>query len=181
MNRNRNLLTTTCIAAMLAMPMAVQAGDSKTDMNAGNQHEVSDAGSAAGEAPTGERSELQKAWDEFARFTAEQKDAAVQAGDDMLNAMDERIAGWREAAREDGVSPEEEEDRVAEMRSVRRDISSQLDEARVTHDEDWSAEVWRDFKQAVGEAVDTFESQFDDDTAYESGEKPYQEGAAGGN
>lgn len=184
MNRNRNLLTTTGIAAMLAMPLAVQAGDDKAaDRNGATTIEradTMDSGTGGGsEAATGTRAELERAWDGFAKFTAEQRDAAVQAGDDLLKAVDERIDGWREAAREDGVSSDEEQDRVAEMRAVRADIADRLDAAKVEQSDGWTAGAWSDFKESMGTAVDEFQALFED-TAYQDGNAPDEDATFSG-
>ncbi|ANK81207.1 MAG: hypothetical protein TEF_10675 [Rhizobiales bacterium NRL2] len=170
MNRNRNLLTTTCIAAMLAMPLAVQAGDDKAaDQATAEQSDMTKTEDGLADA----RSDVLSAWKEFEAYTGEKLEPAVSAGEDLLRAMDRRIDLWSES------DEPMKEQRVAEMRSIRADIADRLDEAKVEHNDGWSANAWSDFKESMGAAVDEFQALFDD-TAYEDGDAPYEDATATG-
>lgn len=179
MNRNRNLLITTSIAAMLALPMAAQAGDDKAaDMAADtaastSQTDRSETGDMFAEA----RDDVATAWEDFKAYTGEKLQPAVDAGDDLLKAMDRRIDSLGES--DAGMEQPENDDKVAEMRTIRDDIAGQLEAAETEHREGWSEQAWNDFKASLGAAVDEFQDLFDE-TAYDDGEPPYQDKTAAG-
>ena len=107
--------------------------------------------------------DVENAWDDFTAYTAEQKDAAVKAGDDLLKAMDRRIDLWTESDEAENSEAEKKEEKIAEMRAIRDDIANRLETAEGGSADDWDEDAWTRFKDTVGDAVDSFQSYFEED------------------
>lgn len=155
-------------AALLAAPAAAIAGTGQSaDDGAGAATMQGQKGEPADSGTTVSKDRLERAWDDFASFTAEQKDAAVKAGKDVLDAMDERIDKWRNSDEAKNITVKKREEILADMREMRDRLAERLDKAK-----DSTRETWDDFRSAVGDAVDAFQKRYEDEPDAKKAETP---------
>ncbi|MEC9346582.1 MAG: hypothetical protein VYB54_10155 [Pseudomonadota bacterium] len=131
----------TALAALAVILVAAgtgQASDSRSDM----------------------RREVAEAWDTIAEYSAEQKDKAVEKGEEIVGNLDRAIADLGEEAREaKGDAKVALERRTEELKELRAESATRLDGLRES-----TADRWDTAKAAFGDAVDAFRKRWSEAT-----------------
>ena len=98
------------------------------------------------------RQEISEAWEAIADYSADQKDAAVERGEELMDNLDERIDQLAEEASEaKGEAKAAAEERLEDLKHLRADAADRLEKLRES-----GTERWDDFKAAFGDAVAAF-------------------------
>ncbi len=102
------------------------------------------------------REEVAEAWDAIADYSADQKDQAVEKGEQIVANLDRAIEDLGEEARDaTGEARESLDRRMIELRELRATSADRLDGLR-----DSTAEHWDATKAAFGDAVDAFRKRW---------------------
>lgn len=110
----------------------------------------------ASESRSDMRKEVAEAWDAISDYSADQKDKAVEKGEQIVDNLDRAIADLGEQASEaKGEAKVALEKRMAELKDLREESATRLEGLRES-----TADRWDAAKAAFGDAVDAFRKRW---------------------
>lgn len=102
------------------------------------------------------RREVTEAWGAISGYSADQKDLAVEKGQEIVDNLDRAIDDLGDQARDaTGEARESLERRMAELRDLRAESAGRLEGLR-----DSTADRWDAARAAFGDAVDAFRARW---------------------
>jgi hypothetical protein len=85
------------------------------------------------------RAEAQEAWQDLKAATADERQAAVEAGRDVVSAIDRQLAELARAAEASGEAASEAwRERRAELVALRDEVAAEVDRLAAASDEAWA-------------------------------------------